>query len=126
MPPPIDAGPARVELGQLRELLGVDRSGAGEKRQAASPVRSLDTATYNMPLRVQWRRALRRHKRLRVLVWCGALSVVSAGGLWGAWQLRLLPLRIRPAQPLSLELPEYRPPTAQARQIHVAWEPRQR
>jgi hypothetical protein len=81
MPPPTEAGPVPVELGPLRELLAVDRRGAGEARKQLA-LRELQTAAYSMPLHVQWRRALRRHRRLRVMAWSAGLSIVSALGLW--------------------------------------------
>jgi hypothetical protein len=83
MPPPTEAEPVRVELGPLRELLAVDRKDAGERRRAEAR-RDLATTAYSMPLRVQWRRAWRRNRRLRVTTWSVSLSLVAALLLWQA------------------------------------------
>jgi hypothetical protein len=86
MPPPTEAEPVRVELGPLRELLAVDRKDAGERRRAEAR-RDLATVAYSMPLRVQWRRAWRRNRRLRVTTWSVSLSIVAALLLWQAPRL---------------------------------------
>jgi hypothetical protein len=83
MPPPTEAEPVRVGPGSLHELLAVDRRGAGEVRRAQSR-RELATATYSMPLTVQWRRAFRRHRKLRVMTWSFCLSVVAGVMIWQA------------------------------------------
>jgi hypothetical protein len=86
MPPPTEAEPVRVELGPLRELLAVDRKDAGERRRAEAR-RDLATVAYSMPLRVQWRRAWRRNRRLRVTTWSVSLSIAAALLLWQAPRL---------------------------------------
>jgi hypothetical protein len=84
MPPPsIEPVPVRVELGPLRELLAVDRRGAGEARKAPSSV-ALTTAAYAVPLHVQWRRVLRRNRRLRVTIKSACLCMVAAVVFWQA------------------------------------------
>jgi hypothetical protein len=83
MPPPTEAEPVRVGPGSLHELLAVDRRGAGEVRRAQSR-RELATTTYSMPLKVQWRRAFRRHRKLRVMAWSMGWSVVAGVMLWHA------------------------------------------
>ena len=83
MPPPLETAAVRVELGPLRELLDVDRRGVGEVRTARSSVQ-LTTATYAMPLRVRWRRAFRRSRRLRVAVRSACLCAVVAAAFWSA------------------------------------------
>lgn len=83
MPPPTEAEPVRVEMGPLRELLAVDRQGAGERRRAEAR-RDLATMAYSMPLHVQWRRAWRRNRRLRVTGWSVGLSMMAAVLIWQA------------------------------------------
>jgi hypothetical protein len=86
MPPPTEAEPVRVELGPLRELLAVDRQGAGERRRAEAR-RDLATTSYSMPLRVQWRRAWRRNRRLRITTRSACLAIVAALLIWQAPRL---------------------------------------
>jgi hypothetical protein len=79
MPVPADSVP--VEVGQLRELLSVDRHSAGEARRAERQL-PLTTVAYSMPWRIQARRRWRSDRRLRVASWSSCLVAAAAVVLW--------------------------------------------
>jgi len=70
-----------VELGQLLELLSVDRRSAGEARPAPH-LTPLKTVAYTMPWRVQARRRWRSDRRLRLTSWSSCLAAAAALVLW--------------------------------------------
>lgn len=79
MPAPVE--PAHVELGQLRELLAVDRRSAGEARRAQRS-QPLTTASYSMPWHVQAKRRWRSDRQLRIKAWGACLATTAALVLW--------------------------------------------
>jgi hypothetical protein len=106
MPPPVEPAPVRVELGSLHELLTIDRQKAGEARKARANA-ALTTVAYTTPLHVQWRRAFRRQRRLRVAAWStclGLVGVLAAAALWQLVSWRPALWRPTPWNILSLSL----------------------
>lgn len=72
---------AHAELDTLRDLLAVDRSAAGEARQAGRRLQ-LETARFHMPLRVRVRRRWRSDRQLRKRTLAGCLAALAAVLLW--------------------------------------------